>query len=412
MLRFCQWIYSWTPFAGNFFPQKTEEDGCKNVLPDLQSVRLDVVEQCECEKCSSVPLSRGVCINTAPGKFFQSKYGRIHYLLKGNPEDPLIVFSHGVSLFSFVWNRMADLLVNCGYQVLLYDFFGHGYSASPDVKYTVDLFVHQLEELLEGLHLIKGPDSLILIGHSMGGLVSSEYTARHKDQVKKLILMNVAGVPTKPTLTNLLVSFFHFGVTITKRSNLVDRGIQSLGRFLKHLANCYGPSYEELTKITCSLEEEYEKMEEAVQKKSKQVLQKIKEIGSVTQALRFFRSLKFLFNTWLYQLSIDGDKTKVVLSILRDCPLIDGDNSHIFLRISNHTNIKLLKYQPENIVPKKIPVLIIWGEDDGVTPINLLEELKQYLPESQIFTLPDTDHSIFLQQPIKIFHKIREFLQQ
>jgi pimeloyl-ACP methyl ester carboxylesterase len=95
--------------------------------------------------------------------------GNCEYWLDG--EGPLLVFCHGVSLFSIVWIQFAKAFVAAGYQVLAFDFFGHGYSdVITDAHYTISFFTDQLEQLLKALHFLDSPSkSITLIGHSMGG---------------------------------------------------------------------------------------------------------------------------------------------------------------------------------------------------------------------------------------------------
>lgn len=56
-----------------------------------------------------------------PGEYIDLKHGTTHYFLKGPVDGPLIVLLHGVSVFSFVWNRIAELLIGRGYRVLTFD---------------------------------------------------------------------------------------------------------------------------------------------------------------------------------------------------------------------------------------------------------------------------------------------------
>jgi pimeloyl-ACP methyl ester carboxylesterase len=76
-------------------------------------------------------------------------------------------------------------------------FYGHGYSALPEVQYTQDLLRQQVEELLLSLGLSEKYPSFLLVGHSMGGLVACEFAAHNKSSVSSLVLFNCAGLPVK-----------------------------------------------------------------------------------------------------------------------------------------------------------------------------------------------------------------------
>jgi hypothetical protein len=126
-----------------------------------------------------------------PGEFIDLEFGPTHYFLKGPKDGQLVVLLHGVSVFSFIWNRFADLLADRGYRVLTFDilyinpneivsltvehFYGHGYSAVPQTNYTVDLFRNQFEQILTKLNLFEQHNSMVLMGHSMGGTYLKSY---------------------------------------------------------------------------------------------------------------------------------------------------------------------------------------------------------------------------------------------
>jgi pimeloyl-ACP methyl ester carboxylesterase len=67
------------------------------------------------------------------------------------------------------------------------------------VEYTSELYLGQLEELLSKLGLREQHSSAVVIGHSMGGLISTEFTARNTDWVERVVLFNSAGLPVKIT---------------------------------------------------------------------------------------------------------------------------------------------------------------------------------------------------------------------
>ena len=86
------------------------------------------------------------------------------------------------------------------------DFYGGGRSACPRVQYTVELFVQQVADLLKYLGLDDEP--FVMVGSSMGGLISTTFSSQYPELVKQLILINPAGVPI-PTMEHLkYVAFF------------------------------------------------------------------------------------------------------------------------------------------------------------------------------------------------------------
>ncbi|HXF85127.1 MAG TPA: alpha/beta hydrolase [Anaerolineales bacterium] len=134
------------------------------------------------------------------GSFVRLSNGITHYEL-GNPErENTVVLIHGFSVPYFIYDPTFDFLVQSGFRVLRYDLFGRGYSDRPRARYDIDLFVRQLEDLIEALRFTR---PLSLIGLSMGGPIAATFTARHPHRVHKLVLIDPAGarpIPLSPLL--------------------------------------------------------------------------------------------------------------------------------------------------------------------------------------------------------------------
>jgi pimeloyl-ACP methyl ester carboxylesterase len=86
--------------------------------------------------------------------------------------------------------------------VLRYDLFGRGYSDRPLTDYNQDLFDRQLLELLAGLEIKQPAD---LVGLSLGGAIAVVFADRHPDSVRRLCLVDPAGLPWKQSLKARLV---------------------------------------------------------------------------------------------------------------------------------------------------------------------------------------------------------------
>jgi len=104
----------------------------------------------------------------------------------GDQASPLI-FIHGVGMRGDVWSPQVEYFSN-DYQVITYDFLGHGESPLPSEEPVLDDYVEQLNNLLKHLDL-----SLIsLVGHSMGALISVAFALRYPEKVKALVPINIA----------------------------------------------------------------------------------------------------------------------------------------------------------------------------------------------------------------------------
>ena len=130
------------------------------------------------------------------GSFIELPCGITHYCIEGDGDAVVLV--HGYATPYFIYDKIFEGLVNCGYRVLRYDLLGRGYSQRADGKYTPAFFARQLEELADEL---LGSEPFILVGTSMGGTICAEYFRGHKNRVKQLVLLAPAGMDTfKPPL--------------------------------------------------------------------------------------------------------------------------------------------------------------------------------------------------------------------
>ena len=114
-------------------------------------------------------------------------------------EGPTILCLHGR------WGRAEtwfDFIQHYGkqYRIIAPDQRGHGLSGKPISKYTAEEMAEDMIELLDFLKI----DSVILVGHSMGGRVAGYLAALYPKFVKALaILDKSASGPAKPNMLPL-----------------------------------------------------------------------------------------------------------------------------------------------------------------------------------------------------------------
>ena len=96
---------------------------------------------------------------------------------------------HGYGEHVGRYEEVADVLVGHGAAVFGPDHMGHGRSAGEPV------LVEEFEDVVTDLHAVAALARsvhpgvpLVLIGHSMGGLISARYAQRHGDELAALVL--------------------------------------------------------------------------------------------------------------------------------------------------------------------------------------------------------------------------------
>ncbi len=125
----------------------------------------------------------------ADGSFLALPSGKTHYVLEGAGEPCMLV--PGYATPYYLYDKVAETLVQNGYQVLRYDLMGRGLSERVKTDYTPEFFATQLQEITEA---VLGDQPFYLFGTSMGGSITSTFAALHPDRVKKLILLAPAGM--------------------------------------------------------------------------------------------------------------------------------------------------------------------------------------------------------------------------
>ncbi len=108
-----------------------------------------------------------------------------------NPElaRRTLVFLHGYGGQALQWRyQLQDFGLNN--RVIALDLRGHGRSDAPDSDYTMAEIQADLTAALDLLE-VKGP--VVLVGHSFGGAVASQFAHEHPDRVDRLILLATAG---------------------------------------------------------------------------------------------------------------------------------------------------------------------------------------------------------------------------
>ena len=125
----------------------------------------------------------------------------IHAVTAGKPNRQIALLIHG---WSSSWYAMSPLtgLLSQRFHCIAIDLPGYGQSPPLPERATIPGYVDILADLLE--ELSDGP--VVLVGHSMGGMISLTMALRHPALVERMVLLN-------PTITGKLSTFINLAVS-------------------------------------------------------------------------------------------------------------------------------------------------------------------------------------------------------
>ncbi len=183
---------------------------------------------------------------------------RLAYRVAGNLSNPAMVLLHGLAETSaFFWRPLIDQFSD-NYHIIAFDLLGHGDSDHPDDGYEVECQAQLIRRALEQM----GISRVVLVGHSLGGMIAARlsidapylvhklvlYDAPLSDRATKNFLMFVRNVPfTALLLLGSLIfpkNVARIGMSIIplrlatrmilRRWGIPYRGDELSGEFLDH----------------------------------------------------------------------------------------------------------------------------------------------------------------------------------
>ena len=115
-------------------------------------------------------------------------------LEEGRKSRATVLIVHGLGEHSGRYAALARSLNAWGFAVRAYDQYGHGLSGGPQGGLTSDMrLLDDLAVVLDGLRAdLPKKQPIVLLGHSMGGLVAADFVATGLRHVDALVLSSPA----------------------------------------------------------------------------------------------------------------------------------------------------------------------------------------------------------------------------
>ncbi|MDP2038676.1 MAG: alpha/beta hydrolase [Ignavibacteria bacterium] len=130
---------------------------------------------------AAVIIFSSLSIQAAGGKVKSPDSVEIAYSVYGKGE-PALIFVHGWGWDQSLWKEQVAKF-SSKYKVVTLDLAGHGESGKKRKSFTIKAFGNDVVSVINKLQLKK----VILVGHSMGGIINLEVYRQIKDKVVGII---------------------------------------------------------------------------------------------------------------------------------------------------------------------------------------------------------------------------------
>jgi 3-oxoadipate enol-lactonase len=111
----------------------------------------------------------------------------VPYFIEEGDGDITVLMLHGIGGGRDAFAHQMKPLANAGFHAVSWDMPGYGHSAIVD-PYSFESLAEECIELIDVLE----PGRLVLLGHSMGGMVAQEVAARVPERLAGLVLVGTS----------------------------------------------------------------------------------------------------------------------------------------------------------------------------------------------------------------------------
>jgi pimeloyl-ACP methyl ester carboxylesterase len=273
----------------------------------------------------------------------------------GAPPTPTIVFVPGFCLNMDAWHfQRADL--RGGVRCVFYDQRGHGRSGRGEAaRSTIEQLAADLRVVLDA----TSPGSpVVLVGHSLGGMVVMAYAAAHPEEFGDRVV-GTALISTSPG--NLAEMTLGLPPGVVRRLWRLSHGVVDL-----------------------------------VAKRPMLIARGIgadRDVGLwVTRKISFGRS------------DVDPEVVRFAGEILNSTPLdVFGE---FFSEFDRHDQEAALP------VFRRVPTLILAGGKDVLTPVDHSRKMAAIVPDAELTIVPEAGHLVLLESPAEVNAALRRLLER
>lgn len=275
--------------------------------------------------------------------------GRQVYIVEKGDGPPLVLI-HGTGNSSFFFKPMIDNLENV--RAFIPDRPGQGLSDPVDLprEHYREAAVKWVDKLLDTL----GLDTTALLGHSMGGLWALWYALAHPDRVDKLVVIGAPQLPgTQAPFPFRMMSTPGIGEMVQRLSTPSPKSVLQFAGFVNEEETL--SKYPDLIDLLVALQRD--------------------PVSAAT----------------------DKNEVRAILSPFA-----------LFTRSGYRPEITV---EPHELRGLTVPTLILWGDNEPVGSIPVIQAINSLIPHSELEILP-AGHAPWLGNPARVAELVTAFVQK
>ena len=163
----------------------------------------------------------------------------------GQPNGHTVVLLHGNNFAGFYFGGPIDALRKEGFRVVVPDQIGYGRSSKPIMPYNFSDMARNTRLILQSLKI----DKVMVVGHSMGGMLAARFATQYPAMVERLVLYNPIGLVDGRFDRPLERADDAYKRNLASTYDTVKAALQ---RYVAHNPAAWTPQFEAYTRIRYS----------------------------------------------------------------------------------------------------------------------------------------------------------------
>ncbi|MFW0784076.1 alpha/beta hydrolase [Gordonia sp. CPCC 206044] len=265
---------------------------------------------------------------------------------------PALLLIHGIGDNSSTWDAIIPTLAQ-HYTVIAPDLLGHGRSDKPRADYSVPAFANGMRDLL----VVLGITKVTVVGHSLGGGVAMQFCYQFPRFAERLVLVAAGGVTrdVNPALRLVSMPVAHEILTLLRVPGVMPT-LRTAARVLAAAPHVPGMPTTVSPKRLLNDHED--------------LVRVLGDLTDPTASAAFMRTLRAVVD-WRGQ----------VVTMMDRCYLTE-----------------------------RLPVLLIWGDEDTVIPYHHALLAHSAMPHSELVTFSGCGHFPFHDDPERFTKTVMDFI--